>query len=259
MDIIPLRGWLCMARKMKNADDFMHHLYVHMNDVDHFVIYSGLSSKQFFSSIEPVKNLLLLKHSYEDGSFNMHTQFDYIGVEDMPGFLKKIPDMKGDLCWVDFMSEKNVNQLSPIEQAALLYFGHKREPLESSFLSKLQNRYAYFSSENDQMTKVYYRFLADNETIISNVFNKMIQEKEGAGSFWRRKSKQHVPTIDPLILRACRPFVKDGALLSLYKMEKSSHYGIEIRTLADYNFPDEVWVDLQDILKQGYDESIQIS
>lgn len=248
-----------MARKLKNADDFIHHLYVHMNDVDHFVIYSGLSLKQFFSSAEPIKNVLLLKHNYEDGAFNMHTHFDFVGVEDMPSFLKKLPDMKGDFCWVDFSTEKNVNQLSPSEQAELLYFGHKREPLVLPFLSKLQNRYAFFASTSDQMTKVYYRFLADNETLISNVFNKMIQEKEGSGSFWRRKSKQNIPMIDPMVLRACRPYIKEGALLSLYKMEKSAHYGIEIRTLADYNFPDEVWVDLNDILKQAYDESIQIS
>ena len=109
-----------MVKKMKNADDFIHHLYVHMNDVDQFVIYSGLSFKQFFSSAEPMRNILLLKHQYEDGSFNMHTHLDFIGTDDLNGFLKKLPDMKGDLCWVDFASEKNVNQLSPEEQSELL-------------------------------------------------------------------------------------------------------------------------------------------
>ncbi|MFF5996255.1 hypothetical protein AAGS61_16180 [Lysinibacillus sp. KU-BSD001] len=248
-----------MAKKMKSADDFIHHLYIHMNDVDQFVIYSGLSFRQFFSSIEPMKNILLLKHNYEDGSFNMHTQFDYIATEDMTSFMKRLPDIKGDFCWIDFSSEKNVNQLSPVEQAELLYFGHKREPLASPFFSKLQNRYAYYASPNDKMTKVYFRFLGDSELLTANLFNKMIHEKEGTGSFWRRKSKQAIPTIDPIVLRACRHFVKEGALLSLFKMEKSSQYGIEIRTLSDYNFPDEVWVDLNEILKQNYDELIKIS
>ena len=41
-------------------------------------------------------------------------------------------------------------------------------------------------------------------------------------------------------------------------MEKQARYGIEIRMLSDYNFPDEVWVDLDDIMKQDYDELIQI-
>lgn len=83
--------------------------------------------------------------------------------------------------------------------------------------------------------------------------------KRGTGGFWRRKSKQSIPTINPMTLRACRQFVKEGALLSLFRMEKSSQYGIEIRTLSDYNYPDEVWVDLDDIIKQNYDELIQIS
>ncbi|WP_332646348.1 hypothetical protein [Lysinibacillus sp. 54212] len=248
-----------MAKKMKTTDDFMYHLYIHMNDVDQFVIYSGLSFKQFFSSVEPMKNVLLLKHGYEDGSFNMHTQFDFIGTEDMKPFLKKLSDMQGDLCWIDFSSEKNVNQLSPMEQAELLYFSHKREPLGLPFFGKLQNRYAYYSSNTDKMTKVYFRFLGDSEQLTTNLLNKMIEEKEGNGSFWRRKSKQAIPTIDPVVLRTCRPYAKEGALLSLFKMEKSAQYGIEIRTLAHYNFPDEVWDDLEEILKQGYDELIQIN
>ncbi|MGM9948981.1 MAG: hypothetical protein ACI33P_02590 [Lysinibacillus sp.] len=248
-----------MARKMKSADDFIHHLYVHMNDVDHFVIYSGLSYKQFFSSVEPMKNVLLLKHAYEEGSFNMHTHFDFVPAEDMVPFVKDLTDRRGDLCWVDFQSEKDVNQLSPMEQAELLYFAHKREPLDSPFFSKLQNRYAFYASPSDKMTKVYFRFLGDSELLIANLFNKMMHEKEGAGGFWRRKSKQAIPVINPMVLRACRHFVKEGALLSLFRMEKSARYGIEIRMLSDYNFPDEVWVDLDDIMEQDYDELIEIS
>lgn len=245
---------------MKSAEDFMHHLYIHMNDVDHFVIFSGISLKQFLPSVEAVKNVLLLKHAYEDGSFNMHTQFDFVSSEDMQGFLKNEQDLKSDLCWVDFTTEKNVNALTPLEQAELLYFSHKREPLTTPFASKLQNRYAYYSSVADKMTKVYFRFIGDSELLIANLFNQMIKEKEHAGSFWRRKHKGNLPMIDPATLRLYRPFMKEGALLSLYKLDKpSSHYGVEIRTLADYDFPDEVWDDLKEIVKQSYDELIQIS
>ena len=249
-----------MAKKMKSAEDFMHHLYVHMNDVDHFVVFSGLSLKQFLASAEPVQNLLLLKHSYEDGSFNMHTQFDFVMTEEQGRFIKKEDDQAKDLCWVDFVNERALNDLTPLEQAQLLYFSHKREPLIAAFSSKLQNRYLYYHSADDKMTKVYFRFLRDSETLMSNLFNQMIKEKESTGSFWRRKSTNNSPKIDAALLHFYRPFVKEGALLSLYKMDRpSSTYGIEIRTLADYEFPDEVWDDLNDILKQGYDEHIQIS
>lgn len=249
-----------MAKKMKAAEDFMHHLYIHMNDVDHFVIYSGLTLKQFMSSVESVKNVLLLKHAYDEGSFNMHTQFDFVSSEDTVEFIKKESDLKSDLCWVDFTSEKNVNALTPLEQAELLYFSHKREPLATPFFSKLQNRYAYYSSVSDKMTKVYYRFIGDSELLVSNFFNQMIKEKEGAGSFWRKKNKNNSPMIEPSTLRLYRPFAKEGALLSLYKLDKpNAHYGVEVRTLSDYDFPDEVWDDLDEILKLGYDELIQIS
>ncbi|MEO4054922.1 hypothetical protein [Solibacillus sp. CAU 1738] len=247
-----------MAKKMRAAEDYMHHLYIHMNDVDHFVIFSGLTLKQFFSSVEPLRNLLLLKHVYEDGSFNMHTQLDFISTEDMASFVKV--DVKDELCWVDFSNEKQVNQLTPMEQAELLYLSHKHEPLASPFFEKLQNRYVYYASPNDKMTKVYFRFLADVEQLMTNVYNRMIEEREGNGGFWRRKSKKNVPTIEPAVLRACRPFAKEGALLSLYKLDKpNSNYGIEIRSLVDYDFPDEVWDDLNDIIKRGYDEFILIN
>lgn len=246
-----------MGKKMKMADDFLYHLYVHMNDVDHFVVYSGLSSKQFFAAMEPLKNILLLKHSYEDGSYNMHTHFDFISSDDMPVFLKKLSDLQSDFCWVDFDSEKNVNSLTPHEQAELLYFSHKKEPLLSAFSHKLQNRYAYYHSASDKMTKIYFRFLADSETLVSNVFNQIIREKEGTGGFWRRKSRKATPALDSLVLRGFRNFAKEGALLSLY-MEKTGQYGIEIRTLANYDFPDEVWDDLKEILKVECDEVIHV-
>lgn len=243
---------------MKAAEDFMHHLYVHMNDVDHFVVYSGITLRQFMTSVEALKNVLLIKHTYEEGSFNMHTQFDFVMAEEIPGFVKKEIDTKKDLCWVDFNSEKNVNALTPFEQAELLYFGHKREPLHAPFNAKLQNRYAYYSSTDDKMTKIYFRFMGDSEALVANLFNRMMREKESTGSFWRRKSKGTTPELDATLLRTYRPYAKEGALLSLYKMDKSAHYGIEIRALSDYDFPDEVWDDLDEILKHEFDELIEI-
>ena len=163
-----------MAKKQKTAEDFIHHLFIHMNDVDHFVIFSGLSLKQFISAVDPIKNLLLLKHHYEDGSFNMHTHFDFVPNENINQFVKKMDDSNGDLCWVDFGNEKDLNQLSPIEQAELLYISHKKEPIHSPFFSKLQNRYIYYSSENEKATKIYFRYLHDSEQLVSNLFNQLI-------------------------------------------------------------------------------------
>ena len=39
-----------------------------------------------------------------------------------------------DLCWIDFADEKYVNQLTPLEQAELLYLGIKKNRLIHRFL-----------------------------------------------------------------------------------------------------------------------------
>lgn len=248
-----------MAKKPKAADDFIHHLYVHMSEVDQFVIFSGITLKQFFASIKPLPNLLLLKHRFEDGSFNMHTMLDFVTEQDIHNFVKVMDDIKDDLCWVDFVDEKNVNQLTPREQAELLYISHKREPINSPFFSKLQNRYVYYSSSNDKMTKIYFRNLDDCEILVSNFINNLIKSKVTNGSFWKRKTRKKTPFLNSESLKSYRSFAKDGALFSLYKMVKpENHFGLEIRTLIDYDFPDEVWDDLDSILKRPYDELIQI-
>ena len=248
-----------MAKKMKSAKDYMYHLFLHMNEVDHFVIFNGLSMKQLLESIDQPSNLLLLKHNFDEGSFNIHTQFDFIEEPEIPSFVKRIEDKGNDVCFVDFKDERYVSQLTPFEQAELLYFAHKREPLGNPFSTKLQNRFLYYYTFSRNETKVYFRFLADCEIIVANLMNKMIQEKEKGGSFWRRRSKVNLPKIDPLTLKAIRPLIKEGALVSLYKLDKpNSTYGIEIRILSDVNFPEEVWSEIEGILKQGYDEHILI-
>lgn len=248
-----------LAKKMKTTEDFMYHMYVHMNEIDRFVIFSGLTLQQFVSSVEPLQHLLLLKHDYEDGSFNMHTQFDFVTSEEINRFTKKVSDSSKELCWIDFNDEKHLNRLTPVEQAELLYIKHKREPISSVFFHKLQNRYVYISSRLEKYTKIYFRQLSDADLLVSKVFNAKIQEKENVAGFWRRKSKANTPSLSPEILRSYRLFAQDGALLSLFKMENPKSYGIEIRNLDDYSFPDEVWDDLNVILKSEHDEIIHIS
>lgn len=251
-------GVMVVAKKLKSAEDFMYHIYVHMNDVDKFVIFSGLKLSQFVAALDPLHHLLLLKHSYEDGSFNMHTQFDYVPDEEVPRFVKKATESK-ELCWIDFMDEKRLDQLTAMEQGELLYISHKKEPITSPFFNKLQNRFVYCSSDVEKMTKIYFRHLSDSDLLVANVINSLIREKERSTGFWRRKVKSSIPCLTPEFLRAYRSFAKDGALLSLYRIEKpKAAYGIEIRNLSDYNFPDEVWDDLNTILKNEHDELIQI-
>lgn len=249
-----------MLKNSRTADDYLFHLFVHMNDNDHFVIFNGLSAKQLLQSIGTPSNLLLLKHQFEDGSFNIHTQFDFIEEEETALFEKALDSTTSDLCWVDFKDERYVNQLTPLEQAELLYFAHKKEPLSSPFFVKLQNRFLYYYTISNNETKIYFRFLEDCEIIVATLFNQLIKEKEATGSFWRRKAKGKSPTIDPNLLKSLRHLAKEGALVSLYKLDKpNATYGMEIRLLSDLEFSEEVWENLEVILKQQFDEYILIS
>lgn len=199
---------MVVAKKLKSADDFMYHIYVHMNDVDKFVIFSGLKFSQFVAALEPLHHLLLLKHSYEDGSFNMHTQFEYVLEEDVPRFVKNLLNQKnyvGLILWT-----KRLDHLTPMEQGELLYISHKKEPITSAFFNKLQNRFVYYSSDLEKMTKIYFRHLSDSDLLVANVFNSLIREKERSTGFWRRKVKASIPAVSPDFLRSYRSFAKMG-------------------------------------------------
>ena len=147
-----------MAKKLKSADDYMYHLFLHMNDVDYFVLFNGLSTKQLLESIDQPSNLLLLKHNFDEGSFNIHTQFDFIEVPELPSFLKRIEEKGNDLCFIDFQDERYVSQLTPLEQAELLYFAHKCEPLGNPFSAKLQNRLLYYIHLVEMRQKFTFAF-----------------------------------------------------------------------------------------------------
>lgn len=248
-----------MAKKMRDADDFIHHLYVHMNELNQFVIFSGLTFREFVSSVGPLQNILLLKNEYEDGSFNMHTRLEFVEDKGITKFVKKAMDSKKDLCWIDFSDERKLNLLTPQEQAELLYIGHKKEPIRSPFYHQLQNKYVYLSSEEEKISKIYFRDLEDILKLVTRVFNGVIQEKERPATFWRRKVSNLIPFFTDEMMGNFREEIKDGVLFSMYKIEKPKiAYVLELRSISDDYFPDEIWDDLNIILKQKPDKILEM-
>ena len=64
--------------KEREIDEYLDHLYVHVNEVEHFALFSGLTVQQFIRSFSDLPALLLLNHQYDDASFNIHTQLEFI-------------------------------------------------------------------------------------------------------------------------------------------------------------------------------------
>jgi len=249
---------MIMVKKARDTEDFIHHIYIHMNEADQFVLFSGLTMHQFVQCAGPLQNLLLLKHEYDDSSFNMHTQLEFVPDEEVHSFTKEFMDNPTDIRWIDFADELRLNMLTPQEQAELLYIGHKKEPIRSPFYHQLQNHFVYLSNEEDSMTKIYFRELNDSLRLVVNILNQVVREKERGTAFWRRKQKEVYPELTMEQLHAHKSLMKEGILLSLYKIEKSiASYMLEIRSLPDTVFADEIWDDLTAVVKQTPDETIR--
>lgn len=249
-----------LSKKIRTADDYMRHLYIHTNELNQFVIFSGLNLQDFIFSVDQLGNLLLLKNiqNSEEGSFNMHTRLAFVEQNELTKFSKQMSDKKSDLCWIDFSDEKKLNLLTPQEQAELLYIGHKKEPIRSPFYHQLQNRFVYLESKSEKFTKVYVRDLEEVSQIVTRWFNHLIQMKERSLSFWRRKPLSRIPHYTATDYEQIREDAKDGILLSLYRVEKPKvAYVLEVRNVADIQFPDEIWDDLNAILKHDATTMIQ--
>jgi hypothetical protein len=246
-----------VAKKEKEIEEYLTHLYVHVNEIEHFALFSGLSVQQFIRYFSDLPALLLLKHRYEDTSFNIHTQLEFVVQDQYTRFLKDYVERPTELCILDFSDERKLNMLSPQEQAELLYIAHKKEAFRLPFYHHLQNRFVYLTDEGEQITKIYFRDIDDLYNLIASVFNQQISEKAKSTAFWRKKNNVVLPELFSEKVEAYADYYEDGVLMSLFKMDKAN-YGIEIRCLPENIFPDEVLGDLKHHLNKSADLLIQI-
>ena len=88
-------------------------IYVCMNHLDQYVLSYGIEFAEFLKGI-PVQppNLLLLRHKFDEGHFNMHTLLDYVDHESLNKLAVSDVYGYGDFCWIDFEDEEDLNQLS---------------------------------------------------------------------------------------------------------------------------------------------------
>lgn len=246
-----------MVKKPLNADYYIQHLYIYLNEADQFALFSGLTFAQFMDAMKMPKNLLLLKHSYDDASFNMHTHLEFVAQEELPQLRKAIGNKKSEFCWIDFKNERQLNALSPQEQAELLYVGHKKEAVRPPFYATLQNEFVYLSSEEEQTTKIYFRYMERLNELVGNYFTQVIRREENGQNFWRRKTKDLIPELPKEILDSLKNDYREGVLVSLANPEKTKNtIELHVRSVEEISFLDEFWSDIRDYLKQDIDRKI---
>lgn len=240
-----------MTKKPLTPSYYMQHLYVYLNDADQFALLSGLTFAHFMDAVQMPKNLLLLKHAYDDASFNMHTYMEFVPQEEYSQLRKTQMNKKSEFCWIDFKSEKQLNALTPQEQAELLYIGHKKESLRPPFYPTLQNEYVYLASENEQTIKIYFRHMSRLDELVGKYFTNLIRREENGQNFWRRKSKDLIPELPQDVLNSLRENYRDGVLLSLVDPERTKKtIEIHVRPMEEISFLDEFWSDIQEYIKQ---------
>ncbi|AQQ52131.1 hypothetical protein [Planococcus lenghuensis] len=243
-----------MVKKTLKAEDYLQHLYVYVNESERFALFSGLTFRQFTSAVRMPENLLLLKHGFEDAAFNMHTRLEFVPYEDYGRLQKSVAAVQHELCWIDFVSEKGVQQLSPAEQAELLYIGHKKEAIRPPFYAALQNEFVYLAAEDGQTVKIYFRNLSRISELIGSLFIQLIRKEENGQSFFRRKPKDLIPDMPADILVAISNQLKDGVLLSLANPEKTKNViELHVRQAEEISFLDEFGAEISEIVQQQPD------
>ncbi|AYC30374.1 hypothetical protein [Paenisporosarcina cavernae] len=248
-----------MAKRVKDFDDYIFHAYFHLNEAQQYILAQGITMKDFAENTKPLSNLLFLKPAYEESSYNMHTQLEFITSEDMEDFLEELEDHPIELCWIDFEEEKKLAQLTPPEQAELLYLGHKKEALRSPFYFQLNNQFVYLSNEEEKKVKVYYRDSKAIELFIQSLFQREMA-KVGKPLFWKRKQQKAQFTISPEQMREIKEFAREGAFFSIYRVEKPQvHFTLEIRTLSEFVYVNEIWDDLENFVQSEADQTIAFS
>lgn len=240
-----------MVRKVNNTEQYVQHLYIYLNEADQFALFSGLTFAQFMDAMKMPKNLLLLKHSFEDASYNMHTQLEFASQEEYPELRKSLAAKEGEFCWIDFRSEKQVNSLTAQEQAELLYIGHKKETMRPPFYSTLLNEFVYLSSEEEQTTKIYFRNMDRLNELVGNFFIQLIRRQDHGQNFWRRKVKDMVPELPADALKSLKDLYREGILISLADPEKTKNtIELHIRQIEEISFMDDFWSDIGEYTKQ---------
>lgn len=181
----------------------------------------GIEFPEFIKGI-PVMlpNLLLLRHKFDDGNFNMHTMLEFA---DEDGIKKLVQDDVygyGDFCWIDFEDEESLNELSGQEMAELLYLGHYKDHLRPPFYRKLGNNFSYLAHDDGWFNKTYYRSLDHFYSMLGHVISEKLGYKKEKSLLGRWKKKEF-PAVPAEVLFPFIRYMKEGIVFSIEKAERN--------------------------------------
>lgn len=228
---------------MKSQGAMKELIYVHLNTAHQYAISYGIDFHDFVRGLsQELNHLLLLKHEYSKADFNMHTRFNYVDATEISNLLKEPIAEYGDFCWLDFDDIEGLNELEGREIAELLYLGHCKHHLKAPFYSKLNNRYAYLSEEDEWFNKTYYRYLADFYFMLGQVISFKLGFFRNEKTFFALRKGVSFPGVPNEMVASFKDKMKEGLVISLAKTSQSrTKVEVPVWVVGDFINMDEVF------------------
>jgi len=149
-------------------------IYIRLDLQGKYLVCNQVNPNFFISCFgDVISNMLLLEHDCSFTNFHPHTHFEYILKKEIK-ILQNTPSEFGTFCWVDFQSALDLNEISQLEIAELLYFRHFGFPLYSPFCKAINNRFAYWGHDDGWYTRVYFREQNDISRMIGSIFTNYL-------------------------------------------------------------------------------------
>ena len=208
-------------------------IYIKLLKDENKVITFGITSEEFIM-YNDINNILLLKSEFFGNAYN--TKYNFELLENQRNILDVLNDVTnqiGDLCFIDYNKEENINKLSIESVLHMLYFSHSTEKLELLFDKELNNNYAYYCHDNGWYSKIYYRNIS---TFIYFVLN-MLKDKLNIGN--ENHDKDNFEILENILSR--------GALINI------SSNQIKIYIIGDYDNFDDICNNYNEILDTNND------
>ena len=125
-----------------------------------------------------------------------------------------------------------LKELTPLEISELLYFGHMKTQLHSPFFYKLQNNFVYFDLQDD-LSRVYYRYLDEYYRILADKLTYMVLEKINDRKSFFRKSAP-VDKLKVSLLQEMKGIFQEGIIFSFETAtNENGQLSIPIYLVAD--------------------------
>jgi len=145
-------------------------IYVNVSECEQMALFSGINFNDFIDCEQiSIENILLLKSGYTGE--RIWRNFELLeGKEDISKLIFDNVRNYGNFCFVDYLNNDSLNQLSEEQIAELLYLAHMFKPLKSPFFEGLQNKFAYLSHDDGWYCKLYFK---ESDIPISILINKL--------------------------------------------------------------------------------------